>query len=448
MKFNTLIILLMFLYQCIDTANANTLQLSESLERRAKWNAKFKPLKQLSAGKEIKEISAESALKSAGIQVGDVLLRIDDKLINSNATWDDLTDALVADKKYHITILRNGKKHTTYVEFLPIIKEQYSGIDVFYDEVINNQGIKQRTIVTKPSDSNEKLAAIFMVQGLSCSSIEYIPGRSSNYIKSLQNIVIGSNMVVMRVEKPGLGDSEGNCSQTDFHTELSGYENALKQLINLDYVDSSRIVIYGNSMGSGIAPYLVNKYKLNGVISDGTFFRSWFEHMLEIERRIKTMQGLSQAEISQLMNQIYVPFYYDMLIKKMSYADIVAQNPLFKSHNYHQDHHMYGRPMSYYHQLQDFDFAGQWEKITVPVRVRWGTNDWIMSESDNDMIEEILMKSNHPDVEIYKYPGLDHWSTIHTSVENSFIGKKGLWDDNISQQIVDWAKEINKKPNR
>jgi pimeloyl-ACP methyl ester carboxylesterase len=448
MKYNTRLIMLICFWQCIDVAIASNIKQFEPLQRRAKWNAQFNPMHQSRSGKEIKSINSDSVLHKAGLKFGDILLSVNGKKIDSNAIWSDLTDSLVANKKYELTFIRNGKKHITKAKFKPIEREKYNGIDVFYGDIINNSGVRQRTIITKPKKSNEKQAAIFMLQGLSCSSIEYTPDRNSNFIKTLQNIITGTNMVVMRVEKPGLGDSEGDCSNTDFLTELSGYENALKYLLTLDYIDPDRIIIYGNSMGSAIAPYLANKYNLNGVISDGTFYRSWFEHMLEIERRIKTMQGLKQDEISQLMNQVYIPLYYNMLINKMSYEEIITKNPLLTMHNYHQKNHMYGRPMSYYHQLQDFDFAGQWQKITAPVRVRWGTNDWIMSESDNDMIEGILKQNKHSNFEVYKFSGMDHWSTIHASAENSFKGKKGKWEDRISQQIIDWAIEINTKSNR
>ena len=106
---------------------------------------------------------------------------------------------------------------------------------------------------------------------------------------------------------------------------------------------------------------------------------------------------------------------------------------------------MYGRSMEYYHQIQDFNFAKAWQEVQIPVRIRWGTNDWIMSEFDNDMIINVLEKKGHKDHELYKYPNLDHWSTIHPDYSASFYGKAGKWEDKISQQIIDWAWEIVKK---
>ena len=92
--------------------------------------------------------------------------------------------------------------------------------------------------------------------------------------------------------------------------------------------------------------------------------------------------------------------------------------------------------MDYFLQLQDFDFAKEWESLKAPIRIRWGTNDWIMSEFDNNMIVDVLDRNKHVDHKLYKYPGLDHWSTIHESALNSFNGKPGKWEDKISQQFT------------
>lgn len=426
----------------------STTILSDPLKRRAQWGGQFKGLS--NDGITLTKISKNSPLDKAGLQSGDVVFSIDSTKINQQSSWYDLTDALVSGKNYRIGYRRNQQEKIVEITFPPVPKENYEGIKTVYSSFINANQIRQRVITTHPETSNNQQPvqwpAIFVVQGLSCSSIESTPGRKSNFIRILRDLVQHSEMLVMRVEKPGLGDSEGNCSQTDFHQELQGYEQALQQLLARPDVDAKRVIIYGNSMGSALAPYLANKYQLNGVISDGPFFRSWFEHMLEIERRIKLMQGRNQSEVQHLMNSAYIPLYYGMLIEKKSYADVIKEKPALAKHNYHGDAHMYGRPVSYYHQIQDFDFEGQWAQLSTPARVRWGTYDWIMSESDIDSIAQVLKASNS-NFEVFKYPLLDHWATLHESPSNSFHGKKGRWEDNISGQIIHWAKELNSQSN-
>lgn len=131
-----------------------------------------------------------------------------------------------------------------------------------------------------------------------------------------------------------------------------------------------------------------------------------------------------------------------MLIEKKSYTQVIREKPFLKSYNYHSPEHMYGRPVSYYHQVQDFNFAKSWKELKVPARIIRGTNDWIMSDDDNDLILEILKSSGHQDHVLYRYPGLDHWNMIHENPIDSFLGKPGKWKDGISQIILEFAWEL------
>ncbi len=418
----------------------------EELARRAQWQARFERLPE--AGVRVRTLQENSGLARAGIVEGDVLLNINGASITSAAAWDDMTDALVAGREYRIRYRRGTQYGETSAVFDPLPFETHEGITTIYDHIVSDFGIRQRVIITHPEGTASPQPAIFVLQGLSCSSIENWAGRRSNFVRSIQDLINQSGMVVMRTEKPGLGDSEGDCSATDFRTELNGYETALKKLKSLPYVDPERIVVFGSSMGSALAPYFANKYQLNGVISDGTYYRTWFEHMLEIERRIKAMEGNDESTVNGMMNQAYIPLYYGMLIEKMSYQAVVERSPLLADYNYHDGGHMYGRPVSFYHQLQDFDVAGNWHRLAVPARIRWGTSDWIMSEADNDMIVDALQRAGNTNVELLKYPGLDHFDTIQPSMEASFKGESGVWDDRISGQLVEWAKDLNAQKNQ
>lgn len=422
------------------------MSLATELPRRASWQASF--ASHPGVGMRIKALESDTPLSNAGAKVDDVILSVNGVILTKRYQWDDATDNLIADIPVEIKLKRAQQVLMISATFKAREKEKYSDLHVEYGQIENDYGITQRTIVTYPKSykvgKSKPLPAIFMLQGLSCSSIEILSGRQSNYKKLLSEIVRKSDMLVMRVEKPGMGDSQGLCSQTNFNQELNGYERAIETLLADSRVDKSRVIVYGNSMGSAIAPYMVNKYLLNGLISDGTFFRTWFEHMLEIERRIKQMQGVSESQITEQINQAYLPLYYGMLIEKRSYGEVTQSTPLLASYNYHGGEHMYGRPMSYYHQVQDFDFAGQWQQVKVPTRIRYGTNDWIMSESDNHMIVDSMKRAGNDNVELYLYPKLDHWSTLHQSAKDSFEGKPGEWEANIATQIINWAKSLNK----
>ncbi len=415
--------------------------IAQKLSRRASWQASIIWPDNHQPGAVIKRVDNNSPLEEAGIHAGDRILAVDGRNILDQEDWSAISYAIRANRETSIMIKRGNQSIVKSVKLKALDYEKHTGIETTYGQVVSDYGIAQRTIITSPN-VNKKLPAIFLLSGLSCSTVEGYPGRSNKWAKLIIDLVEKSGMVVMRVEKPGVGDSQGDCGQTDFLTELNGYEAAIESLKASSLVDTTKIVVFGSSMGSALAPYFANKYQLAGVISEGTFYKTWYEHMLEIERRILSFKGNNESEVLKKMNQWYIPLYHGMLINKKSYADVIKEYPTLKEANYHAPYHMYGRPMDYYHQLQDFDFAKEWESLKAPIRIRRGTNDWIMSEFDNNMIIDVLDRNKHVDHKLYKYPGLDHWSTIHESALNSFNGKPGKWEDKISQQVIDWAQEM------
>lgn len=432
MKQFTILFIFIFLFD---------LSFGQNLERRASWEASFSR-RGLEVGTKVKSLNEGSPLQEAGLQVNDIIISIDGKLIDSSQKWTSITYAIRAEIPTEIVYRRNGIVETLSVLLNPLGLEEHAELDTYYEEIVSDYGIKQRMIITKPKGVQEKMPAIFLIQGLSCSTIEKYSGRGGNWVNQINYVVEKSGMVVMRVEKPGVGDSEGDCAETDFLTELAGYKAAIRSLKTKSYVDTTKIIVYGSSMGSALAPLLANEFDLAGVISDGTFFKTWYEHMLEIERRIREMEGDNQTTITKKMNEGYIPLYHGMLMQKKSYAEVIEENPALAAYNYHAPEHMYGRPVIYYHQLQEMDLAGEWSKLKVPVRILYGSNDWIMSEFDNHMIIRELDKAGHQDHELVIYPGLDHWNTIHETPSDSYFGKPGKWDPKVPQLVIDWAQEM------
>lgn len=415
--------------------------LPQTLGRRAFLGASVSSPSIDRPGAVILSIEQGSPLEDAGLLQGDRILKVNNTLAASDEIWTDISYGLRAEQPTQFLIKRGEEILNPTVELKPWPKEKHAAIDTYYEEVTNDFGLTQRIIITKPQKRG-KQPALLLIGGLSCSSIELHPTRTNNWQKVIRDLVEKTGMVMMRIEKPGVGDSDGNCAEADFLTDLSGYHAAIRKLKSKDYVDTTNIIIYGSSMGSALAPYLANKHGLAGVISDGTFFKTWFEHMLEIERRIRQMSGDSESVIVEKLNNFFIPLYYKMMIEKKSYQEAINEYPALVAYNYHSPEHMYGRPMAYYQQLQNFDLAGGWENLKVPLRIMRGTNDWIMSAYDNQMIMDLLDRNGHEDHVLYEQEGMDHWNTIHKRSDDSFLGKPGAWDDDISERLVLWVREL------
>lgn len=416
---------------------------TQSHQRRADWQAQIQAPDGALPGAVVQSVVDGSPLQQAGIRPDDRIIKINGKLIRDSNQWSDIRFQARAGKPIELLVKRNGSFETVEVTLNPLPREQFDNIEISYETVLSDYGHKLRAILSRPENTTGKLPGIFVIQGLSCNSIELHPGRAlRGWTRLLNDLVTESEMVVMRIEKPGVGDSEGACSETDLNTEMAAYRAGIEYLFDHPWLDPSRVVLFGSSAGSTLAPLFANEFDVAGIIADGTFAKTWFEHMLEIERRLQAFQGASPSEIARRMNEGYIPLYYGMLIEKKSYGEVIHEQPGLAAYNYHSPRHMYGRSVEYYQQLQNLDIAGAWAALKDPARIRWGTNDWIMSEEDNGIIIDILEESGHEDHELLKFPGMDHFNMMHENPEASFSREPGRWDPRISGQIIEWAWEM------
>ncbi len=123
-------------------------------------------------------------------------------------------------------------------------RESYPNVDVIYDSVTMPDGKRLRSIVTKPRDAKGKLPVIFLAGWLSCDSVEATADTKDATGLILRGLAQTPGFCLFKIDKPGCGDSEGDCSQTDFDTELAGYRAAFRALKNHDFIDSDRVYIF------------------------------------------------------------------------------------------------------------------------------------------------------------------------------------------------------------
>src|SRR5213080_5483512 len=176
-------------------------------------------------------------------------------------------------------------------------RESYPNIDVIYDSVTAPDGKRLRTIITKPRNAKGKLPVIFVAGWLSCDSVEAPAGTKDATGIVFQGLAQMPGFSLFRVDKQGVGDSEGDCAENDFESELQGYRTACRALKNYDFIDTNQVYILGISNGGGFAPLVPEteseQAQVRGYIAVGGWVKTWFEHMLEIERRRFGLMGKS-----------------------------------------------------------------------------------------------------------------------------------------------------------
>src|SRR5213082_628891 len=196
-------------------------------------------------------------------------------------------------------------------------RESYPNVDVIYDSVTTPHGERLRTIITKPRNAKGKLPVIFVAGWLSCDSVEAPADTKDATGLVFRGLAQLPEFVLFRVDKQGVGDSEGVCGDTDFESEVDGYKAAFHALRNYDFIDTNRVYMLGISNGGGFAPLIPateEEQQVRGYISVGGWVKTWFEHMLEIERRRFALMGKSPFEVNDHLKGA-ATLYYEWLIK-------------------------------------------------------------------------------------------------------------------------------------
>src|ERR1700730_2748286 len=323
-------------------------------------------------------------------------------------------------------------------------RENYPNVDVIYDSVTAPDGKRLRTIITKPRNAKGRLPVIFVAGWLSCDSVEAPADTKDASGLVFRGLAELPEVALFRMDKQGIGDSEGVCSETDFDSELAGYRAAFRALKNYDFIDSNRVYVLGISHGRGFAPLVpesdAEQAQVRGYISVGGWAKTWFEHMLEIERRRFALMGKSPADVSDRMKNS-ATLYYEWLIKGRVVDAILKEQPQLEAlWPEGKDHaHLYCRPLAFYEQLQKLNLAAAWSRVKVATYALRGQFDWIMSPEDAGLIASYV-NSNRQLAFSYEVPQMGHTFQHYLNFADAFKGKNAPFDPKVTGILVDWLK--------
>src|SRR5215471_2278809 len=312
----------------------------------------------------------------------------------------------------------------------PRRRERFEHASVLYDWMTNKRGQKLRTFITRPKGVSGKVPVIFFVGWLSCDSMEYTGGETDGFGALMLRLIDQSGYTTVRMDKPGVAESQGNCAAADFQSEMEGFQAAFDSMSKYDFIDPAAIFVVGLSHGGGFSPLVTGGRPVRGFVSAGSWGRTWYEHMLELERRRLMREKKSPAGINDAM-KAFTEFYSLYLIKGMTPGQVLAQHAEWKALWYDSEVGQYGRPAAFYQQLQSLNLGLLWQQVDAPVLVIRGTSDTIMSRLDSEAIVESVNRL---------HPGHARYLEIDGMTHDFSVGHK--FHAPIVPMILDWMKNI------
>src|SRR5260370_36028750 len=93
-----------------------------------------------------------------------------------------------------------------------------------------------------------------------------------------------------------------------------------------DFLDLDRVFVMGLSNGGGFAPLGSRQHPGRSFIAAGSWGRTWFEPMLELERLRLTNAGKAAADVSDAVKAF--PQFYDLyLIQGQAPGVVIRHHP-------------------------------------------------------------------------------------------------------------------------
>jgi pimeloyl-ACP methyl ester carboxylesterase len=312
-------------------------------------------------------------------------------------------------------------------------REQFESAEVITGWVGNSRGDRLRTFITRPRQAAGKVPTIFFVGWLSCDSVEYPRGETDGFGALIRRLVEQSGYATARMDKPGVGESRGTpCAKADFQGELEGYQEAFEALKSYPFIDTKRVFVVGLSNGGAVGPLVSRQNPVRGFVAAGSWGRTWYEHMLDAERKRLTAEGKSPGEINGAA-KVFAEFYVEYLMRRKTPGDVLRAHPEWKSFWYDSPDGQYGRPAAFYQQLQDANLGQAWESVQSPVLVIRGSEDEYMSRADSEAIAESVNRKHPGQARYLEIEGMSHDLTVRGKFHSDLVPLLLSW---MQQQLA------------
>ncbi len=368
--------------------------------------------------------------EAAGLRADDVIVAIDNQPVTDPGQLVARIAPRRAGDRIFIRWVRDGEARSVEVMMKPRPYESAPDTRTEYGAIAVNQSLR-RTIVTGPADGARHPAVLYMT-GIGCFSQESLGVQSSE--AQLLHGLARAGFITMRVEKSGIGDSQGPaCAspQADLRAETAAYLEGLKALKASPRVDPDRVFVLGLSIGGVHAPLIAQQVPVRGVVVINTLAKPFIEYLLETRRRQGRLAGLGYDEIDR-RQRVGEWCNHAMLIEGRRPDEVIAARPECRGSL------EYAAPYTYMQQWAALDITAEWKRVNVPVLIVQGETDYVATVADAPLLRDII-ESFHPGrATLALIPGMDHFLTRAESMKASMTAPTEEFEPRVLQSVQAW----------
>lgn len=380
------------------------------------------------------------------LQAGDVILEVNGTRITTSS---QVTASLGRDplpgETAKLRLRRKGVESdvtaTLYEAPLPVL----NGTPVELGSVRSSKGDLLRTYLVRPANTalvrDGEAPAVMMLQGINCLTAETFSNPNHVYTRVYQ-MMSDAGFAVYAVDKPGLGDSQGDdCARIGFNEEMSGFQAGAKALAEASGIDADRLYIVGISMGGLQAPLIAQETKIAGITTWGTVVMPWYDYLIASLRRRMVLEGSDPQSTEALMLAwrivLAATFVYGM-----NPDEVAKEHPqAFQliTENFGDLDEFGGRSLLFNRETDQANAYAAWNQFRGRALLLHGSFDWVAEDYDHALAAHI-MNRNEPGSAMFEIvPGLDHAMVRHQTLADSFVNfGNGPVDNAAFDRMRDW----------
>lgn len=393
------------------------------------------------AGALVRAVHVGGPAEGAGVRVGDRITRVGEVDVTHPADVASATREVVEGAPVRLGLVREDV--STEVDVTPRLRpvESIEGGRVVLGSVVVGS-TRLRTILTLPHGAGPWPCVLYL-QGIDVGSCEF-PLDASAPLRRLVFDWTRAGFATMRVERSGVGDSEGPPpEETDLDAEIRAAVEALQSIARVDEIDPASVFLFGHSVGGMIAPVVASHGRVRGVVTFGTSARRWRTSAVSTTERQLALKGFVGEQLSARL-AAWAEMHAAVCRDGLTPAEAIARRPHLSVLASRQcgGAALFGHHARFFRQLDALGVAAAWSALSIPVLVLHGEHDWVCDRSDADSVAAAVRSSGR----LEQLDGVGHDMRSHASLEASFHRpREGAWEGRTSAASAAWMRGLSRQ---
>lgn len=367
----------------------------------------------------VSEIDPDSPAARAGLLLGDEVTSLGGAAIPSLAELRRRAARLPIGQGVPLVVRRAERELALSIVPAPMPLEPLRSGRVVLEEVPwqppTGGIVRLRAIWTLP-DASGPYPAVWLLPSAAWISQE-TPLDTWDPTYQLIESLTEAGMATLRVDRSGLGDSEGPpCTELDLEHELSMWHAARAMFLSSRHVRPGAHCLYGRSLGGVLAALLAADQPLAAVAVWGTTSERWHEASLASAAYQYSLRGMGETELADRLTKIE-ELGRLVYIEGLTPAEAYARAPRLSEvmPDAFRGDLVHDRTAHFFQQLQQVDVAAAWQRVRCPVLAVHAEYDTLTRSSDLQRIAELCGERGT----FLELPGIDHFMHARGSLEEA-----------------------------